>query len=585
MACQCAIRFRRFDIWRTLRLSAVVFAAAAFSFAQTTPTAIAGADEKSSVSAESKTTVTLNDDAVLPSHGSAAGVWAFLHSETGPQMLLLGHPEPASGSCYRVVLQLDDGDRVQLRFPVPRRRGSLQLRAVGLPIDASTSGEAVVRVGKPDATGEPLCQARMSSETVALFSPTIDGPASLSIEVVADAGPVALQLERIVWKTEAETLPICLDPVRRPWSLDPTACSPNMRPALVAALIEWDWRMQDGIGTPREPRTFVDAIRKRIPQIDKLADNLLGADVDLADLSERWGSLKAKIAAGPQDASGEWESYWREMHQIRRAMVLRNPLFDVGPLVFVKHVPSAMSHQLTQVYGYAARPGGGLFVLDEPGRSMSVRSLTEHHFPPGNFMHSEVSFDGKRIYFAFCEADRSPGRWRDPDTMDRHYHIYEMSVGGTMIERLTDGSFDHFNPTCLPNGKLMLVSTRRGGYHRCGGGPCYVYTLTVLDPTGSPDGGSLIYPVSFHETNEWDPSALNDGRILYTRWDYVDRDAVYYQNLWTIRPDGTDVRALLRQPHIFSHRNLGIPRRAWQQQSGCHCRSAPWHECRVGHPA
>ena len=87
---------------------------------------------------------------------------------------------------------------------------------VGLRIDASTSGEAVVRVGDPDAAGDPLCQARVSLETVELSSPTIDGRASLSIDVVADAGPVALRLERIAWKTETETVPICFDPARVP---------------------------------------------------------------------------------------------------------------------------------------------------------------------------------------------------------------------------------------------------------------------------------------------------------------------------------------------------------------------------------
>ena len=35
---------------------------------------------------------------------------------------------------------------------------------------------------------------------------------------------------------------------------------------------------------------------------------------------------------------------------------------------------------------------------------------------------------------------------------------------------------------------------------------------------------------------------LPDGRILYTRWDYVDRHAVFYQQLWTVRSDGSDVR-------------------------------------------
>jgi cytochrome c553 len=58
----------------------------------------------------------------------------------------------------------------------------------------------------------------------------------------------------------------------------------------------------------------------------------------------------------------------------------------------------------------------------------------------------------------------------------------------------------------------------------------------------NPDG-SRPQVISFHETHEWDPAVLNDGRIVYTRWDYVDRHAVHYQQLWTVRPDGSDVRA------------------------------------------
>jgi len=55
--------------------------------------------------------------------------------------------------------------------------------------------------------------------------------------------------------------------------------------------------------------------------------------------------------------------------------------------------------------------------------------------------------------------------------------------------------------------------------------------------------GSDVRLISFHETHEWDPAVLNDGRVIYTRWDYVDRHAVFYQQLWSVRPDGSDVRA------------------------------------------
>ncbi|MBE3132552.1 MAG: hypothetical protein IMZ55_03700, partial [Acidobacteria bacterium] len=51
--------------------------------------------------------------------------------------------------------------------------------------------------------------------------------------------------------------------------------------------------------------------------------------------------------------------------------------------------------------------------------------------------------------------------------------------------------------------------------------------------------GSHIRQISFNEANEWDPAILTDGRIVYTRWDYINRHDTNFQSLWVMRPDGT----------------------------------------------
>jgi len=89
----------------------------------------------------------------------------------------------------------------------------------------------------------------------------------------------------------------------------------------------------------------------------------------------------------------------------------------------------------------------------------------------------------------------------------------------------------------LHDGQIVFISTRRGGWHRCGGRPgegCENHTLAIANADGSD-----AHPISFHETQEWDPSVLDDGRVIFTRWDYVDRHAVFYQQLFTARPDGS----------------------------------------------
>jgi len=344
--------------------------------------------------------------------------------------------------------------------------------------------------------------------------------------------------------------------------------------------IEEDWRKQDGIRTERAPATYAAAIELTLMRGDALLRELQTQRVRLAGQAEQWNALRNEWRAFTNDATtteAAWENLWQRVHRLRREIVFANPLADTGPLLFVKQVPGIFSHQLTQYYGSCARPGGGIFMLEAPGRSLTARQLGAGALPLGSYQHPEVSFDGRRILFAYCRTETVPSNRESH--LDRFYHLYEMSLEpergvyaasprgpagafgvSTSIERstvkrpegrapaaspsakhvrqLTDGPFDDFSPRCLPNGEIIFISTRRGGFHRCGRGPCATYTLSKANADGSNPRS-----ISFHETHEWDPVVLWNGQILYTRWDYVDRHAVFYEQLWTARPDGSGVAA------------------------------------------
>ena len=172
------------------------------------------------------------------------------------------------------------------------------------------------------------------------------------------------------------------------------------------AAIERDWRMQDGIGSPRAPSTYVDAIERLLRRGDRLLADLQGASVPLAaefaewerlrDVWKEWSAIRSANEAG-------WANLWRRAHVLRRRIVLANPLAKIGPVAFVKQVPSIFSHQLTQYYGSCSRPGGGVFVLEQPGESMQCRELARA-LPPGSCQHLDVSWDGQRILFSHCRA-------------------------------------------------------------------------------------------------------------------------------------------------------------------------------------
>ena len=325
-----------------------------------------------------------------------------------------------------------------------------------------------------------------------------------------------------------------LAPVRAPFDAGPVKGSPPLAPAIADALVEWDWRLQDGIGTPREPRTFAEAV---VPLRARFRKTALGAP--------------------PKETADEAE--WRTLHRALRAHALKR--LDGQRLFFGKFVPGAMSHQLTQCLGYCARPGGGLFVLDDPA-TMRPREVTPSNLPAGSFLNPELSPDATKILFSYSPVKSAPEgtysggkdipRFCTPERLKDVYSIYEAPLAGGPARRLTSDGFDDLFPIYLPGGDIVFSSTRRGGYHRCGRGPCPVFTLSRMGPNGENP-----HSISFHETHEWTPALLPDGRLLYTRWDYLDRNGVLYQHLWSARPDGGGVR-------IYYGNNTWNPCGTWE---------------------
>jgi hypothetical protein len=68
-----------------------------------------------------------------------------------------------------------------------------------------------------------------------------------------------------------------------------------------------------------------------------------------------------------------------------------------------------------------------------------------------------------------------------------------------------------------------------------------VFTLHAMDG----DGGNLR-PISAFENFEWTPSVAADGRILYARWDYIDRFNGHFFSLWSTNPDGTNAQLVFK---------------------------------------
>ena len=294
----------------------------------------------------------------------------------------------------------------------------------------------------------------------------------------------------------------------------------------------------------------------------KLAARLhrLGAQVDsqervLLDVA-RHAALKLPGENVPRDL------YFRARWAVRE-LALANPLLSFDTLLFVKRAPGMFPHMSDQHYGWWSRGGGGIYALDGfKGPSPRLRCLTRD-LPEGNFSGPDLSFDGKKLLFDYCRY--YPALADEPNKADKarvpeaaFYHVFEMNVDGSGRRQVTQGKYDDFDPRYLPGGGVVFLSTRKGtaiqcsqwfsdstrsadhpdSYVRCGGDnyrPVPVFTLHGMDADGRG-----IHPLSAFENFEWAPSVASDGRLLYTRWDYIDRFNGHFFSLWSANQDGSN---------------------------------------------
>jgi hypothetical protein len=326
-------------------------------------------------------------------------------------------------------------------------------------------------------------------------------------------------------------------------------------------------------------RDPADVVLRRTAALLADLQRLSSSPSELATLEQELVRLRSTSVAIETDESEARYALFVDACRLRRRIALSNPLLDFDKILFIKRHRALFNHMCDQYYGMAATPGGGLYVLSgafgpEPrlrdvladstvqrgrlsGQKLSGGSTT----PPalifdgvgnlrgpdhdgGSFLSPDLSYDGNSVLFAYVECtgdqlhrhhvDPTQGHWHE----GRCYHIFKVHVDGSELEQLTDGTWNDFDPCWLPNGRIAFITERRGGYLRCGR-VCPTYTLFDM----AADGGD-IKCLSFHETNEWHPSVTNDGMIIWTRWDYVDRHGCTAHMPWLTTLDGRDPRAV-----------------------------------------
>ncbi|RKU72408.1 hypothetical protein DWW91_05775 [Parabacteroides sp. AF17-3] len=140
----------------------------------------------------------------------------------------------------------------------------------------------------------------------------------------------------------------------------------------------------------------------------------------------------------------------------------------------------------------------------------------------GVFRDPDVHFDGKHILFAWKKSQK-----------EDDFHLYEMEMPSRKLKQITSGlGFADIEPIYLPDENILFNSTRNGSAVDC-------WTVEVSNLYLCDREGRYMRQVGFDQVHTSNPTLLDDGRVVYTRWEYNDRGQVFMQPLCQMNPDGT----------------------------------------------
>jgi hypothetical protein len=186
----------------------------------------------------------------------------------------------------------------------------------------------------------------------------------------------------------------------------------------------------------------------------------------------------------------------------------------------------------THVYTYheeSLQPGGGLWICDFSGPEPKLRKIVDS--AEGEILDANLHYDGETVLFSWKRR------------MDVPFQLFTVKTDGSELKQLTDDDSNNFNACWLPDGGIAFLSDRK---------PAFAYCWRTTTPIlfRSDGDGSRPVRLSANYLNDFTPAVLSDGRIIYSRWEYVDRPAIPIQSLWVINPDGTGVTG------VFGNRSL-----------------------------
>ncbi|MBI3853936.1 MAG: SUMF1/EgtB/PvdO family nonheme iron enzyme [Verrucomicrobia bacterium] len=274
--------------------------------------------------------------------------------------------------------------------------------------------------------------------------------------------------------------------------------------------------------TLHEPGVNLPALRRAI---EDLARTFGESYRDGPRFFARLAELESAVAAQ--------EDVRQKFIALQREALLANPLLDFKDVLLVKRRAKSPSLGLPQNWeSNCSLPRSGyddeLCVWSRNDADAEPRTV----FKPGRKFIGDVDlhWDADRVLFSMPGTN---GRWQ----------VFELALQPGASPRQLTGEqpdVDSYDACYLPNGKVAFTSTAMFVGVPCVNGSAHVANLYVMDADGR-----NIRQLCFDQEHNWCPTVMNDGRVLYARWEYADTPHSNSRMLFTMNPDGTSQAAYL----------------------------------------
>lgn len=189
------------------------------------------------------------------------------------------------------------------------------------------------------------------------------------------------------------------------------------------------------------------------------------------------------------------------------------------PIVYIERQRGARRGTNATMFSQIVGRGAKICIFyPATGKTVTLYETTE-----GQILDLSPDYAGDKILFTQRKKEREP------------FHTYELTVTPGQVKQLNDGPWHDYSPVYYPDGRIVFSSSRVESYSLCQNFlACALYVMQ--------GDGSDIRRFDFTTLSTLTPCVMPDGSIICSRWEYQDKNIFSWQGLWTINPNGTQLK-------------------------------------------